>query len=246
MQKIFYMLLLLIGALFIACQSKPTVIEAKKSNESSALESVIQNTHNEVHTVIAKEVLQATKYTYVNVTENGEDFWIAIPGAEVEKGATYQYVGGLKKTNFVSRDFDRTFETIYLVAGLNRQDQNNATSAIDKAFAGIESVKPTTQIEPSEGGISLAELFTNMSKYKDQKVKVTGQCVKVNNSIMGRNWVHIQDGTKKGEENYDLTVTTEEVVPVGMTLSFEGIIALDKDFGAGYRYDIIMEEAIRK
>ena len=58
---------------------------------------------------------------------------------------------------------------------------------------------------------------------------------------MNRNWIHLQDGS---EEGLDLTVTTTELVRLGDIVSLEGTIVLDKDFGAGYRYDIIMESAV--
>jgi hypothetical protein len=59
---------------------------------------------------------------------------------------------------------------------------------------------------------------------------------------MDRNWVHLQDGTSDSG-SFDLTVTTEEEVNVGDVLTFEGKIKLDKDFGAGYSYEVIMEQA---
>jgi hypothetical protein len=59
--------------------------------------------------------------------------------------------------------------------------------------------------------------------------------------IMNRNWIHIQDGTG---DKLDLTVTTTENIALGSVVTLKGTIALDKDFGAGYRYDIIMEGAV--
>ena len=67
--------------------------------------------------------------------------------------------------------------------------------------------------------------------------------VKVNNGIMGRNWVHVEDGSKSGGNPLNLTVTTSLQIPVGSQVTLKGTIALDKDFGAGYRYPIIMENA---
>jgi hypothetical protein len=96
-------------------------------------------------------------------------------------------------------------------------------------------------IEPAQGAIRLSELFSNKAKYNNQVIKVTGKCVKVNPMIMNRNWVHIQDGSGN---DLELTVTTAEMIPLGAVITFEGTIALDKDFGAGYRYDVIMEGAV--
>jgi hypothetical protein len=239
--------ILFVGIIFmVSCQSKPTVIQSQQKINTSPLENVGQNAPQTGHTVVVNEVLQASKYTYANVSENGEDFWIALPGGEYEVGATYQYVDGLKKTNFESRDFNRTFETIYLVGGMTRTGAKNNNSAIEQAFAGIETSAPASQIQPTEGSVALSDLFTNKSKYSGQKIQVHGKCVKVNNQIMGRNWVHIQDGTKNNEVNYDLTITTDELIQVGTTLTMEGTIVLNKDFGAGYKYDVLMENAVRK
>jgi hypothetical protein len=67
--------------------------------------------------------------------------------------------------------------------------------------------------------------------------------VKVNEAIMHRNWIHLQDGTEY-EGNYDLTVTTDRRVNVGNVVTFEGKVSLNRDFGAGYTYEVIMEDAI--
>jgi hypothetical protein len=66
--------------------------------------------------------------------------------------------------------------------------------------------------------------------------------VKFSGGIMNRNWVHIQDGTKDNGK-FDLTVTTQDSVKVGDVVIFEGKIALNKDIGAGYFYEILMEDA---
>ena len=60
--------------------------------------------------------------------------------------------------------------------------------------------------------------------------------------IMSRNWIHLQDGSMK-DKAIDLTVTTTDNIALGSIVALEGVIALNKDFGAGYKYDIIMEEA---
>lgn len=98
-------------------------------------------------------------------------------------------------------------------------------------------------IQTAEGAITIAELYANKEKYKGKTIKVTGKCIKANPMIMNRNWIHLKDSST---DKYDLTVTTTENVSVGAVVTMEGTIALDKDFGAGYRYDIIMEGAVLK
>ncbi|MDX2415239.1 MAG: hypothetical protein QNK33_08605 [Bacteroidales bacterium] len=90
--------------------------------------------------------------------------------------------------------------------------------------------------------MTIAELYDGAEKYKDKEVIIRGQVVKVNMDIMDRNWVHLMDGTKAGDKS-DLTFTTKEVLKVGDTVTFKGILAIDKEFGAGYVYPLIVEGA---
>ncbi|MBK7607110.1 MAG: hypothetical protein IPI18_07855 [Saprospiraceae bacterium] len=91
---------------------------------------------------------------------------------------------------------------------------------------------------------TLAELFKNPEKFEGKTIKVQGQCVKLNRMILNKNWLHIQDNTtNKDGQKYDLTITTLDEVQLGDIVIFEGKLALNKDFGAGYKYDVILEES---
>jgi len=92
---------------------------------------------------------------------------------------------------------------------------------------------------PSES-IQLRELITNSNQYKDKQVEVTGKVVKVNPDIMDKNWIHLQDGSMN---SFDFVATSDELPPVGHVITMTGTIRLNKDFGAGYTYDIILEGA---
>ena len=78
--------------------------------------------------------------------------------------------------------------------------------------------------------------------FAEKEAEIQGVVVKVNNDIMGKNWVHIQDGTSDNN-NFDLTITTQDRVNKGDEVTFKGKIILNKDFGAGYSYDVIMTDA---
>jgi hypothetical protein len=106
--------------------------------------------------------------------------------------------------------------------------------------------KENIKVEAIEGGITIGELFANRSNYDAKKVMIRGKVVKTNYGIMGKNWIHIQDGTSF-DGKYDLTITTlEEGIVINNVVTFEGIIALNKDFGHGYKYEIILEEGVKK
>jgi hypothetical protein len=197
----------------------------------------------DVHTAVVQEVIQATSYTYLKVNEADRDFWIAISKRDIEAGTTISFMDGLEMNNFQSKDLQRTFEKIYFV---NRIVGGGSTTT-QRSMGMPHQMKPEMEkkevsIEPAEGGITIGELFANRDSYADKTVLIKGQVTKVNRAIMDKNWVHLQDGTSDSG-NFDLTITTNEEVNVGDVVTFEGKIALNKDFGAGYSYEVLMEQA---
>ena len=202
----------------------------------------------DMHTAVVQEVLQATAYTYLNVRENDANSWIAVTKREIQPGQTISFVGGLEMKDFESKDLQRTFETLYFVDRIIGDEPS--VSASQQSPAMPHQTKPAIDkkeisIEPAEGGISIGELFTNRDSYAGKTVLIKGQVTKINRAIMGKNWVHLQDGTS-GSGSFDLTITTQDEAAVGDVATFEGTIALNKDFGSGYSYEVLMEEAKRK
>lgn len=89
---------------------------------------------------------------------------------------------------------------------------------------------------------TIASLYQERAKLQGKQVQVRGKVVKVNNGIMQRNFLHVQDGTGTQGSN-DLTVTTTQSVNVGDEVVVTGTVAVDKDFGAGYTYPLLLEQA---
>ncbi|MBK9734496.1 MAG: hypothetical protein IPO92_05810 [Saprospiraceae bacterium] len=240
--------------LLMSCESKPKVIVADAPNESAleatssgstpALPASGQTADAGVHKVVANEILQSERYTYLNVNEGNHKFWIATAKKEASKGKTYLYKGGLLKTNFESQDFKRTFDTIYLVGNIiDAAEHPGGNMDVPLGQDMAAPIKKTSGGGAPKDVVKLSELMSKKSKYDGQTITVAGNCVKVNNGIMGRNWIHIQDGTKEKGKVLELTVTSNANIEVGSEVVLKGKIVLNKDFGAGYRYDIIMEEA---
>jgi hypothetical protein len=255
--------LILTSSLFImSCEDKPKIIvediqtngsetSLTASGDASAGAAGAGQGASEVHQVMAHDILQAERYTYLQVSEAGRKFWIATSKMEAEKGKLYLYRGGLMKTNFESLEFNRTFDTIFLVGNVIDASAHPGGN-ISQAGMTVNPDAPAGSNQPGQvadnsknaaNAIKLAALFKNKEKYADQVITVSGECVKVNNGIMGRNWIHIRDGSKLDGKPLDLTVTSKLSIPVGQKVTLSGKIAVNKDFGAGYRYDIIMEDA---
>ena len=103
------------------------------------------------------------------------------------------------------------------------------------------------EVEKAEGknGRTVEEIYLQAADLDGKKVKIRGKIVKISRNIMGKNWLHIQDGTGNPMKNsHDLVVTTTAAPEVQSTVLIEGIVAKDKDFGAGYKYLVIVEEAV--
>jgi hypothetical protein len=123
----------------------------------------------------------------------------------------------------------------------DKKEQPKSMST-EKHQAKIITAKADVKIEPCADCITIAKLLADKKAYEGKVIKVKGQVTKYNAGILGKNWVHIQDGTEF-QDSFDLTVTTDITAALGQIITFEGKIALDKDFGYGYSYAIMMEDA---
>lgn len=253
--------LIIASGILISCNNGPKVITEKSNPDEVITNSGIfseENTNTEstnktesssaegLHTVVVNEKLPAAKYIYLNVTEAGEQFWIAARNQEITIGNTYFYRNALLKTNFESKEYNRVFEKIYLISNLVSEDHRNNSSAI-KSNSSNQKEQPATKetipthtekITPREGSISIAEIVANPQEYEGKTVQLTGKCVKINPNIMDRNWIHLQDGSKN---DYDFVITSNTFVPEGKIITISALVSLNRDFGAGYRYDLILE-----
>jgi hypothetical protein len=102
--------------------------------------------------------------------------------------------------------------------------------------------KQDITIEKSEGVTTIADLYKDLKKFNGTTIRVKGKVTKVNLAIMNKNWVHLQDGTEF-DGQFDLTLTTDQQFEVGSVVTVEGRIALDKDFGYGYSYKVLLEDS---
>lgn len=91
---------------------------------------------------------------------------------------------------------------------------------------------------------TLAEILTKSGELKDKPVSVRGKVVKYNEEIMGKNWLHLRDGSgAEADKTNDLLVTTKSAARAGDVVIASGVVRLDKDFGAGYSYKVMLEDA---
>jgi len=208
-----------------------------------------QTPRSVIHKVEVLEINQVSSYTYLRVIENDKEKWLAVPTIETEVGDMLFYKGGTEMLNFRSKELDKTFSSVLFLekATKNKGDLKDRTFQLSGSDLHQGNTKKKVEklksiIAPAEGGISIAELMENKKLYDGKIVKIKGQVMKFNSKILGKNWVHLQDGTAFNGL-FDLTLTTNAVVQLEEVVVLEGKVTLDKDFGYGYFYELIIEDA---
>jgi len=215
----------------------------RNKNPQQMQQSVVQPTANQ-NAFEVTEVIQGNNYTYLQVKENMMDKWVAVAKQEVNNGDVYYYDEALQMTNFHSKEIDRDFDVIYFVNQISRTplNQQPAMGGGMPAHGGkVAANDAEVEITKPEGELQIADVYADRADFSSKEFEIRGVVVKVNDQVMGKNWVHIQDGTGTGG-NFDLTITTQADVEVGDEVIFKGKLTLNKDFGAGYYYNLIMED----
>lgn len=192
------------------------------------------------------ETMDAGGYTYALLDTGSERVWVAGPPAQLVVGEQVQALGAMPMRDFESPSLDRTFDVIYFAQQIARAGQAPAGGLPaghgTPHEVGSEASTDVTGIERAEGGRTVEEVFLMEAELVGTPVTIRGKVVKYNAGILGKNWLHIQDGTGSAGTN-DLTITTQATCAVGDTVLVHGKLVADRDFGAGYVYDLIVEDA---
>jgi len=198
------------------------------------------------------ETINTAGYTYVLVDTGAKKVWAAAVQFEVKVGDSVSFSGGMPMENYHSKSLNRDFDVVYFTGGITVGGGSaaaGATPALPPGHPALTSSAAApnldlTGIKRATGGKTIQEIFAAKSKLAGQPVVVRGKVVKYNAQIMGKNWLHIRDGSGdavKGDN--DLTVTTATPAKLGDTVLVTGTISTDKDFGAGYKYAVILDDA---
>jgi len=199
------------------------------------------------HDGIAVEVIAVEGYTYVELDSAGKKVWIAAPTFKVEKGDRVLSSKGLEMRDFTSKILGKTFPVIWFVGTVEVVDKNEVSSQSGKAQAGAFSAESPVigTVKKLKDGYSLEEIFNRKKELAGKELKFRAKIVKVSGKIMGNEWYHVQDGTGS-DAVLDLIVTTKDKVKAGSIVVVSGTLGVNRDFGSGYRYDVIVENATIK
>ena len=195
------------------------------------------------------ETMNAGGYTYVRIkgAGAGEDIWAAGPETPVKVGETVSVPAGMKMEKFRSDTLDRDFDAVYFVTEI-RTGSAPAPGGMPPGHPQVNAGGDVPEgidlsgIEVPDGGRTIAAVFADKGSLGGKEVVVRGIVVKFTPGVMGKNWIHMRDGTG-AEGTNDLTVTTNATAAVGDLVTVSGKVTLDKDFGFSYAYDVLIEDA---
>ena len=184
------------------------------------------------------DTLQGGGYTYMQIDDTKKKYWVAVEGTKVEKGTEVRFTEELKAKNFESKSLNRTFDEIVFASNLQYR-----TNVPEKG--NLELITEQVKESPykQNGTMSVKEAWEKRVSLKDKTITIRGRVVKASPNIIGRNWIHIQDGTGEGSEVGRIVFTSKELPKVGDVVTASGVVSVDKDFGSGYFYKIIVENA---
>lgn len=214
-------------------------------------------------TPLKGEVLETRNvegYTYLRLKTASGEMWAAVPTVKVANGAMVTIDRPMMMQNFESKSLGKRFERIAfgeLSGGKAAGPAGGPTLAPGAGMqagtmvGGPPAVAPAPvgkpiQVAKATGpeGKTVAEVVTGKAKLKDKTVVVRGEVVKVNSGIMGKNWLHLRDGTGQAADgSNDLLVTTTDTAALGDVVSARGTVRTDVTVGPGYAYAVMVESA---
>lgn len=210
------------------------------------------------------ETMDSGGYTYVRLVQGKDSAWAAIARQKVKVGDQLSLAAGVVMNNFHSKSLNRTFKKIIFSDGpvgpaaaggmcpdekLSPAAAPAKTAAKPMAHGAPAAQVLTVKSARAEGpdAFTVAEIFGRRKELAGKTVSVRGKVVKVSLEIMGRNWVHLQDGSGDPKAaTHDLLATTSEEATVGETVTARGTVVKDKDFGSGYSYVVLLEKTAFK
>lgn len=204
------------------------------------------------------QTMNSGGYSYVHLEKNdGKKVWVAVGQTTIKTGDKISFKPGMEMANFESKSLKRKFDSIIFSDGVASASSASGTAAKpadakqappgSKGAAVVKEAKISVPKATGANAYTVEGIFGNMAKLDKKQVTVKGKVVKVSSGIMGKNWIHIQDGTgSQAKANHDLVCTSDKTAEMGDVVTVTGTLAKDKDFGAGYKYNAIIENATFK
>ena len=195
------------------------------------------------------ETMNAGGYTYVCLKKGGKKTWVAVPEMKVTVGQQMVFKPGQEMKDFTSKTLNRTFASIIFSEG-PAASQENTSNKVEPAKApgskaAVVASAGKISVEKAAGpdAYTVGEVYAKRASLNGKAVVVKGKVVKVSKGIMGKNWIHLRDGTGTAGKDNDVTVTSQDATKLGEVVTVQGKVAVDQDIGMGTPYPVIVQDA---
>jgi hypothetical protein len=197
------------------------------------------------------ESVNAGSYTYMRLKTKDGEVWAATMLSNYPKGMKVQLHDPMLMTNFESRALNRTFDEIVFASAVSTENssvdsQTQQMISAHKGAGAAPAPVPVVKAPKAAGknGRTVAEVYSQRTQLKGKPVAVQGTVVKFSPNIMDRNWIHLRDGSgSAADKSNDLIVTTSQRVKVGDVVTVSGLVKTDVNYGSGYAYPVVIENA---
>jgi hypothetical protein len=194
------------------------------------------------------EVINVENFTYLRLNTPGGEIWTAVINAPVKKGDVVTIKDAIVMNNFESKILKRTFPTILFGTLVGSGGSARVPLVMGTSYLALAQKWNTGGIHvPRASGAdarTVAEIVTKAGELAGKSVVLRGKVVKYNADIMGKNWIHLRDGSGSASDNTnDILVTSANQVKPGDVVTFRGVVRTGQNFGAGYAYKVLIEEA---
>ena len=193
------------------------------------------------------ETRNVDSYTYLRLKTATGETWAAVPTATVKKGAQVTLANTMEMENFESKSLKRKFDKIVFGTLVDPSAKPAAAAPTGAPHgAPATAAAPVAKVAKATGpdAKTVAEVVGGKASLKGKAVLVRGQVVKMNAGIMGKNWVHLQDGSGSASAGTnDILVTTQDMAAVGDVVTVKGTVRTDVNLGSGYAYAVLIEDA---
>ncbi len=197
-----------------------------------------------------REQLPVAPYVYVRLETADGEIWAAVNEAPLTLGQPVTVYNAFAMDQFESQTLGRTFDRIYfgslvpVSAPATETDLAHGSGAVpatpQEAYVNVGSIKRAT----GDNARAINELWSEKAQLDGATVTVRGVVVKYNAAVMGKNWIHLQDGSGDATlGTHDLAVTSSAETAVGDTVTITGVVRTNQDLGAGYVYTLLVEQA---
>jgi hypothetical protein len=251
----------------ISVTGNVTILDIKENYKTLNVQSPVLRA-----TII--ESKDVTNYTYLLLEDKTGKVWAAIPKTPVKTGDEIAISNIVIMKDFHSKTLEKTFDLILFAVpsegcpfkeleggivsempsgmmppGKTPPAMMSPASMPHGAMPGPKKSKSAPQdIKVSkavgEDAYTIEEIYSKKEELSQKTITVRAIVVKFMPQVMGKNWIHIQDGTGSVEKgNNDVAVSTLDTAEVGDEVIIKGTLGIDKDFGMSRTFGALIEES---